>query len=193
MIEVQGTGEGGSFDRARARRAARSGLAGHRCDRRTPARGDRRRRLLPRAATARTGLGGGESGRRGAASCWRAAIAGKLREVERILGDDEILPLSAFPGIAFPEEGDDYASNARAKAVTVLEATGLASLATIRASRSTRSAGRSRASARRATAGPGSTIAVGSNACCASSRVIPIRCRARFVCIAACALPDGRR
>ena len=56
---------------------------------------------------------------------------GKLREICSILGD---LPLAlrgldAFPEVGLPEEGDDYADNARAKAVAVARATGRAALA----------------------------------------------------------------
>jgi len=55
--------------------------------------------------------------------------AGKRREVASILADCEIRSLAEHPGVVFPEEGDDYAVNARVKAETVLAATGIASLA----------------------------------------------------------------
>jgi XTP/dITP diphosphohydrolase len=57
--------------------------------------------------------------------------AGKLVEIRALLGD---LPLAlcgldAFPGVTMPEEGDDYAQNARAKAQAVARATGRVALA----------------------------------------------------------------
>jgi XTP/dITP diphosphohydrolase len=55
-----------------------------------------------------------------------SANAGKVRELRALLAD---LPLRVraadeFAGIAFPEEGDDYESNAAAKALAVARATG---------------------------------------------------------------------
>jgi XTP/dITP diphosphohydrolase len=46
------------------------------------------------------------------------ANAGKLREIRSILAElpVELLPLSSLPPVRFPEEGDDYARNAREKA-----------------------------------------------------------------------------
>ena len=55
--------------------------------------------------------------------------AGKRREIERILSPHEILSLAEFADVVLPEEGDDYVENARVKARTVLAATGIASLA----------------------------------------------------------------
>ena len=57
--------------------------------------------------------------------------AGKLREIRALLGD---LPLALrslrdFPGVALPPEGDDYAENALAKARSAAEQTGLPALA----------------------------------------------------------------
>jgi XTP/dITP diphosphohydrolase len=57
--------------------------------------------------------------------------AGKLVEIRAILGD---LPLTlraldAFPDVELPEEGDDYEQNARVKARTVARATGCVALA----------------------------------------------------------------
>ncbi len=117
---------------------------------------------------------------------------GKLREVERILGDDEIVSLSVFPGIAFPEEGDDYGANALAKAMTVLEATGLASLADDSGLEVDALGGRP--GARSARYGGPELDDRGRLECLLRELAShPGPLPARFVCIAACALPDGRR
>jgi XTP/dITP diphosphohydrolase len=49
---------------------------------------------------------------------------GKVREIGRILIGYQILSLSEFPEIVFPEEGGDYAENARVKAMVAARATG---------------------------------------------------------------------
>ena len=56
---------------------------------------------------------------------------GKLREIRDLLADLalELLPLSDFPGVVLPEEGDDYAANAAAKALACARQTGLPALA----------------------------------------------------------------
>jgi XTP/dITP diphosphohydrolase len=56
---------------------------------------------------------------------------GKLREIREILADlpIDLRSLDAWPAIEFPEEGDDYAANAVAKAQAVAAATGLPALA----------------------------------------------------------------
>jgi XTP/dITP diphosphohydrolase len=56
--------------------------------------------------------------------------AGKRREFEHLLRGRvlRVRDLSEFPAVAFPEEGLDYAANARAKALAVLRATGRAAL-----------------------------------------------------------------
>jgi len=57
--------------------------------------------------------------------------AGKLREIRAILGDDApvLRGLDDFAPIDFPEEGDDYAANATAKARAAAAATGRVALA----------------------------------------------------------------
>jgi XTP/dITP diphosphohydrolase len=57
--------------------------------------------------------------------------AGKLREIREILVDLDVAlrSLGEFPRIALPEEGDDYAANAIAKARAVAAATGRAAIA----------------------------------------------------------------
>lgn len=117
---------------------------------------------------------------------------GKLREVERILDDDEILSLAGFPDIVFPEEGDDYAANALVKAVTVLEATGLASLADDSGLEVDALGGRP--GVRSARYGGPELDDRGRLECLLRELAShPEPLPARFVCIAACALPDGRR
>jgi XTP/dITP diphosphohydrolase len=56
--------------------------------------------------------------------------AGKRREFERLLRawPLRVLDLAGLPPVAFPEEGLDYAANARAKALAVQRATGCAAL-----------------------------------------------------------------
>ncbi len=56
---------------------------------------------------------------------------GKLRELRELLGDLPALlcGLERAPGLVLPEEGDDYAANATAKALAVARATGCLSLA----------------------------------------------------------------
>lgn len=56
---------------------------------------------------------------------------GKLRELRGLLGDlpVELRGLERAPGLVLPEEGDDYAANAAAKALAVARAAGCLSLA----------------------------------------------------------------
>ena len=51
--------------------------------------------------------------------------AGKCREIARILDSFEVVSLSEFEPVEFPEEGGDYFENARIKAQTAARATGL--------------------------------------------------------------------
>jgi XTP/dITP diphosphohydrolase len=57
--------------------------------------------------------------------------AGKLRELRGLLGDLEVAlhGLERAPGVVLPEEGDDYAANASAKALAVARAAGCLALA----------------------------------------------------------------
>lgn len=57
--------------------------------------------------------------------------AGKLREIEALLGDCgvDLVCLADFPAFELPEEGDDYAQNARAKALRAARACGLPAVA----------------------------------------------------------------
>jgi len=56
---------------------------------------------------------------------------GKLREIRAILAELPVTlsGLAEHPGVALPEEGDDYARNAAVKAEAVARATGLAAVA----------------------------------------------------------------
>jgi XTP/dITP diphosphohydrolase len=55
--------------------------------------------------------------------------AGKCREFARILDSFQVLSLSDFSPLDFPEEGGDYLENARVKARTVATAIGLPAVA----------------------------------------------------------------
>ncbi len=57
--------------------------------------------------------------------------AGKVREFRQLLARHavEVLGLDGLPAVAFPPEGDDYAANARAKARAAAETLGLPALA----------------------------------------------------------------
>ena len=56
---------------------------------------------------------------------------GKLRELRGLLGDlpVDLSGLERVPGLVLPEEGDDYAANAAAKALAVARAAGCLALA----------------------------------------------------------------
>jgi XTP/dITP diphosphohydrolase len=117
--------------------------------------------------------------------------AGKLREIERILAGDEILSLAAFPEIALPEEGDDYFENARVKAQTVLAATGIASLGDDSGLEVDALEGRPGVHSARY-GGPGLDDRGRLEQLLRELGAFPDPLGARFVCVAVCALPDGR-
>ena len=117
--------------------------------------------------------------------------AGKRREIAAILADDEILSLESFPGIVLPEEGDDYAVNAGVKARTVAAATGLASLADDSGLEVDALGGRPGVHSARY-GGPGLDDRGRTAKLLAEIAGAPDPLTARFVCLAACALPDGR-
>ncbi|MBY0401963.1 RdgB/HAM1 family non-canonical purine NTP pyrophosphatase [Myxococcota bacterium] len=118
--------------------------------------------------------------------------AGKQRELERILAGFEIRSLRDFPAIAMPEEGDDYAANALAKAVAVLEATGIASLGDDSGVEVDALGGRPGVHSARY-GGPGLDDRGRIERLLRELAPFPEPRAARFVCVAACALPDGRR
>ena len=119
--------------------------------------------------------------------------AGKLREIREILADLRITlrSLAEFPHIAMPDEGDDYTANAVAQARAVAVATGLAAIADDSGIEVDALAG-----------GPGPRSArYGGPALDDAGRVAlllrelagcaPDARGARFVCVAALAVPDG--
>ncbi|MEZ4330233.1 MAG: RdgB/HAM1 family non-canonical purine NTP pyrophosphatase [Myxococcota bacterium] len=118
--------------------------------------------------------------------------AGKRREVARILAPCEILGLDAFPGLALPEEGDDYLENALAKAAAVAAATGWASLADDSGLEVDALGGRPGVHSARY-GGPDLDDAGRVERLLRALAAVPEPRSARFVCIAACVLPDGRR
>ncbi len=117
--------------------------------------------------------------------------AGKCREIARILDSFEVLSLSKFAPVEFPEEGGDYFENARVKAQTAARATGLPCVAD--------DSGLEVAFLK---GGPGSHSArYGAPGLDDRGRVefllaelvdAPAPRRARFFCAAACAWPDGK-
>lgn len=118
--------------------------------------------------------------------------AGKRRELERILAGFELLSLRDFPGIVLPDEGDDYEANALAKAVAVLDATGMASLGDDSGVEVDALGGRPGVhSARYGGADLDDRGRI--ERLLEELAAIPDPRTARFVCVAACALPDGRR
>ena len=116
---------------------------------------------------------------------------GKLREFQELLRELPIslLSLSTFPGVVMPEEGSDYRENALRKANSVAEATGRPALADDSGLE---------VSALRGAPGPGSAR-YGGPGLDDSGRVERLLAAlqgeadrsARFVCIAALALPSG--
>lgn len=117
--------------------------------------------------------------------------AGKRREIAAILAADEILSLAEFPDIALPEEGGDYEQNACVKARTVAAATGLPSLADDSGLEVDALGGRPGVFSARY-GGPGLDDRGRVARLLAELVDFPDPRSARFVCLAACALPDGR-
>jgi XTP/dITP diphosphohydrolase len=119
--------------------------------------------------------------------------AGKLREVRALLGSPslEIVGLDAIGSLALPEEGDDYASNAVAKAVTAARASGLPALGDDSGLEVDALGGAPGPRSARF-GGPGLDDAGRTRALLdALADVPPERRGARFVCVAALADPDG--
>jgi XTP/dITP diphosphohydrolase len=121
------------------------------------------------------------------------ANLGKLREVGEILADLplRLVGLDAVPGVTLPEEGDDYAANAAAKALAAARALGglphgddsgleVEVLGGAPGPRSARFGG------------PGLDDAGRNRALLEALRGVPrARRGARFVCVAALATPSG--
>ena len=120
--------------------------------------------------------------------------AGKVREIAGLLAACplEVAPLPPDHGIAFPEEGDDYTANAIAKAKAVAAALGAPAVADDSGLEvDALGGGPGPRSARYG--GPGLDDAGRVARLLAALEGVPVASRgARFYCVAACALPDGR-
>jgi len=117
---------------------------------------------------------------------------GKLRELRAILGDLPLVlrGLDEVPDVAFPEEGDDYAANAAAKARAAAAATGLPALADDSGLEVDALGGEpGPRSARFGGPGLGDAERAGALLAAVAARGGPRG--ARFVCVAALATPDG--
>jgi XTP/dITP diphosphohydrolase len=121
--------------------------------------------------------------------------AGKLRELRALLGDLNLAlaGMDELPAVALPEEGDDYAANAGAKAAAVARACGLPALGDDSGLEvDALDGGPGPRSARYG--GPGLDDAARTACLLDALREVPrARRRARFVCIAALVFPDGSR
>jgi XTP/dITP diphosphohydrolase len=119
--------------------------------------------------------------------------AGKLREVQALLADCcEVVGLAAFPGVTLPDEGDDYRANAVAKARSAARATGLPALGDDSGIEVEALGGAPGPRSARY-GGPGLDAAArNARLLGALSGLPPERRGARFVCVVAAALPDGR-
>jgi XTP/dITP diphosphohydrolase len=116
---------------------------------------------------------------------------GKWREIGRILVGFEVISLSDFPAFEFPEEGGDYFDNARTKASVAARQTGLVSVADDSGLEVDALGGAPGAYSARY-AGPGLDDRGRLEALLEELKAVPLPRRARFFCVAAVALPDGR-
>jgi len=119
---------------------------------------------------------------------------GKVREIRSILQEfaDSLVSLDAFPPMHFPEEGDDYAQNAAVKARTCALATGRLALADDSGLEVEALDGRPGVRSARY-GGPGLDDAGRVSRLLEELRGVEgASRRARFVCEAALAHPDGR-
>lgn len=119
--------------------------------------------------------------------------AGKLREVRALLADlpVELVASSEIAGVVLPEEGDDYAENAVAKARTAARATGLPALGDDSGIEVAALGGRP--GPRSARYGGADLDAAGRNARLLAelARTPGTDRAARFYCVAALVTPDG--
>ncbi len=119
--------------------------------------------------------------------------AGKIREIRALL---EALPIDLvglhdLPGLALPEEGDDYAENASAKALTAARATGCLAIGDDSGLEVDALGGAPGPRSARY-GGPGLDDAGRCRKLLAALRSVPAERRgARFVCVAALATPAG--
>jgi len=121
---------------------------------------------------------------------------GKLREVRAILADLgadlDVVGLDAFPDVVLPEEGDDYAANALAKARAAAQATGLPALGDDSGLEVDALGGAPGVRSARYGGPELDSTARNAKLLAALRGVPPEERTARFVCIAALALPGGR-
>lgn len=117
--------------------------------------------------------------------------AGKCREIARILDDFEVLSLADFSPVEFPEEGGDYFENARTKARVAARETGLACVADDSGLEVDALGGAPGAYSARY-GGVGLDDRGRLEALLDELRAVPAPRYARFFCVAAVALPDGR-
>jgi XTP/dITP diphosphohydrolase len=118
---------------------------------------------------------------------------GKLREVRALLAalPIELLGLEEIGEVSLPEEGDDYAANAAAKALAAARASGLLALGDDSGLEVDALGGAPGPRSARF-GGPGLDDAGRTAALLAAlAAVLPARRGARFVCVAALAAPDG--
>ncbi len=123
-----------------------------------------------------------------------SANPGKQREIRALIGDLGLAlsALDAFPELEMPEEGDDYARNAEAKAVSVARALGLPALADDSGLEVDALGGRPGPRSARY-GGPGLDDAGrAARLMCALEGFAPERRAARYVCVAVLAIPGGQ-
>jgi XTP/dITP diphosphohydrolase len=118
------------------------------------------------------------------------ANAGKCREIARILADFDVISLADLPTVDFPEEGGDYSENARAKARVAARATGVACVADDSGLEVDALDGAPGAYSARY-GGVGLDDRGRLEALLEELKETPAPRRARFICVAAFALPDG--
>lgn len=121
------------------------------------------------------------------------ANPGKLREVAALLADLPIdwIGLDALPGLVLPEEGDDYAANAVAKARAAARAAGTLAVADD-SGLEVEALGGAPGPRSARWGGPGLDDAGRNRALLEALRGVPPERRgARFVCVAALATPAG--
>lgn len=116
---------------------------------------------------------------------------GKAREIARILSDWEISTLADHPPVDFPEEGGDYAENARVKAQTAARTIGLPCVADDSGLEVDALDGRPGAYSARY-GGPGLDDEGRWRKLLEELAETPAPRGARFYCVAAFAWPDGR-
>lgn len=115
---------------------------------------------------------------------------GKAQEIARILVDWEVLSLADVGPVEFPEEGGDYAENARTKALVAAKATGVPSIADDSGLEVDALGGAPGPYSARY-GGPGLDDRGRYEALLDALCDAPTPRGARFYCVAACAWPDG--